>query len=137
MSEIRWKQRFSNYRKALRQLKEATDLMSQRELSNLEKQGVIQAFEFTHELSWNVMKDFLVASGNTEIYGSRDAIRRAFKYDLIVDGEVWMDMIKSRNLTSHTYDEHTIDQIVELVSRKYIHAFIDLELKFIDLEKMV
>lgn len=135
--DIRWKQRYSNYKKALSQLSEAVDLMSQRNLSNLEKQGVVQAFEFTHELSWNLMKDFLVESGNTGLYGSRDATRQAFKYGLILEGEIWMDMIKSRNLTSHTYDEGTVDQIIELVSRKYIQAFIDLERKFCELDKMV
>jgi len=85
--DIRWVQRFSNYKKALNQLKEAIDLMSQRALSNLEKQGVVQAFEFTHELSWNMMKDFLESKGNTEIYGSKDATRQAFKYGLIIDGD--------------------------------------------------
>ena len=133
--DIRWVQRFSNYKKALNQLKEAIDLMSQRALSNLEKQGVVQAFEFTHELSWNMMKDFLESKGNTEIYGSKDATRQAFKYGLVIDGDVWMSMIKSRNLTSHTYDQKTVDEIVEQISREYISAFIELDHKFSTLEK--
>jgi len=53
--DIRWQQRFANYKKALRQLQSAVELSDQRELSQLEKQGVIQAFEFTHELAWNVL----------------------------------------------------------------------------------
>lgn len=134
--DIRWVQRYSNYKKALNQLKDAVDLMSQRELSNLEKQGVVQAFEFTHELSWNMMKDFLESKGNTEIYGSKDATRQAFKYGLIIDGDVWMSMIKSRNLTSHTYDERTVDEIIERVSQEYFFAFVELDHKFSTLETL-
>ncbi|MBF4695161.1 nucleotidyltransferase substrate binding protein [Fusibacter ferrireducens] len=131
--DVRWKQRFDSYKKALSQLKEAIELMSQRPLSNLEKQGVVQAFEFTHELSWNLMKDFLEDRGNTGIYGSRDVTRQAFKYELIVEGDIWMNMIKSRNLTSHTYDETTVDEIIRLVSKQYLRAFIELEDTFLDL----
>jgi nucleotidyltransferase substrate binding protein (TIGR01987 family) len=72
--DIRWKQRFSNYTNALEQLQEAVDLSCERELSMLEKQGLIQAFEYTHELAWNVMKDFLEYQGNQNVKGSRDAI---------------------------------------------------------------
>ncbi len=133
--DIRWKQRFNNYKKALSQLTDAIELMSIRTLSNLEKQGVVQAIEFTHELSWKMMKDFLEHRGNTEIYGSKDAVRMAFKYGLIVDGEVWMQMIKSRNLTSHTYDEKTVDDILNLISEKYLTAFIELEKKFSALDE--
>lgn len=131
--DVRWKQRFASYKKAFSQLKEAVELMSQRPLSNLEKQGVVQVFEFTHELSWNLMKDFLEDRGNTGLYGSRDATRQAFKYELIVEGEVWMNMIKSRNLTSHTYDETIVDEIIGLVSKQYLSAFIELEDTFSDL----
>ena len=81
--DVRWQQRFSNYKKALANLSQAVDLMSQRPLSNLEKQGVVQAFEFTHELSWKMIKDFFDSQGNSEIYGSKDATRQAFKFGLI------------------------------------------------------
>ena len=101
--DIHWVQRFSNYQKALNQLKEAVDLMETRDLSNLEKQGMIQVFEYTHELAWKTLNDFLKSRGNTEIYGSKDATREAFQLGLIEDGELWMKMIQSRNLTSHVY----------------------------------
>ena len=71
--DIRWQQRFANFKKALLQLQSAVDLSAQRALSNLEKQGVIQAFEFTHELAWNVLKDYLQDQGNQNIKGSKDA----------------------------------------------------------------
>ncbi len=99
MTDVRWQQRFSNYRRALAQL---SRFMEVEELNDLEKQGLIQAFEYTHELAWKTLSDFLKQKGNAEIYGSKDAAREAFKLGLVEKGEVWMDMIKSRNLTSHT-----------------------------------
>lgn len=132
--DIRWQQRYSNYKKALANLGQAIDLMTQRPLSNLEKQGVVQAFEFTHELSWKMIKDFFESQGNSEIYGSMDATRQAFKFGLIHDGDVWMQMIKSRNITSHTYDEKTVDEIVEQVFSVYYQAFKKLEVTFSELE---
>ncbi len=129
-NDIRWQQRFSNYKKALLQLKNGVDLAAQRELSLLEKQGLIQAFEYTHELAWKTMKDFLDYKGATEqIYGSKDATRQAFLMGLIAHGEDWMRMILSRNLTSHTYDEKTVEEIVGEVLGNYIFRFEALEQK--------
>ena len=101
-TDVRWKQHLANYRRALAQLKAAVALARTRELSELERQGLIQSFEFTHELAWNVMKDLFTHQGNTTIMGSRDAVREAFSKGLIDDGEGWMDMIQSRNRTAHT-----------------------------------
>ena len=109
--DIRWKQRFQNFVSALRTLTQAIELSQQRPLSLLEKQGLIQGFEFTHELAWNVLKDFLEFQGYTEIIGSRDATRLAFQNELIADGEAWMDMIKARNQTSHTYNLNVAERI--------------------------
>jgi nucleotidyltransferase substrate binding protein (TIGR01987 family) len=117
--DIRWQQRFANFRKALLQLAEAVELSRQRPLSKLEQQGLIQAFEYTYELAWNVFKDFLVNQGSKNIYGSRDAIREAFKANLIEDGEGWMDMFKDRNMTSHTYNEDTANEIAEKIINRY------------------
>ena len=125
--DIRWQQRFANYKKALVQLKNAVDLSKQRPLSLLEKQGVIQAFEFTHELAWNVLKDYLEDQGNQNIKGSKDATREAFKVELIVDGEQWMAMIQSRNVSSHTYDEQTAEQLVAAIINDYFPRFVVLQ----------
>lgn len=133
--DIRWVQRFSNYQKALNQLKEAVDLMTTRDLSNLEKQGMIQAFEYTHELAWKTLNDFLNSRGNTEIYGSKDATREAFQLGLIEDGELWMKMIQSRNLTSHVYDESTATEMIQLISKSYFEAFDKLRIKMEGLHK--
>lgn len=131
--DIRWIQRFSNYQKALTQLADAVDLAEKRELSKLEKQGLIQSFEYTHELAWKTLKDFIESRGNAEIFGSKDASREAFRLGLIVDGDAWMSMVKSRNLTSHTYDEATTEQIVKLILGTYFAEFKALETKFEEL----
>ncbi len=125
--DIRWQQRFANYKKAVRQLQGAVELSEQRELSPLEKQGVIQAFEFTHELAWNVLKDYLQDQGNQNIKGSKDATREAFKVDLIADGEQWMAMIQSRNASSHTYNQDTADELVEVIVAQYFPLFVALQ----------
>lgn len=121
--DIRWKQRFANYKKALRQLRSAVLLSQERELSELEQQGLIQGFEFVHELAWNVIKDFFEYQGNSSIMGSRDATREAFKRNLIVDGEGWMDMLVSRNKSSHTYNEATADEIAGKIVQHYFKLF--------------
>lgn len=123
MLDIRWKQRYSNYLRAHKQLAEAVALLQQRPLSQLEQQGLIKAFEFTQELAWNVMKDYFEYQGNTSITGSRDAIREAFRRGLVEDGNGWMDTIKSRNRSSHTYDEKTAKYLVEAISSRYMLLF--------------
>ena len=122
-SDIRWIQRFNNFNKAFAQLREAVNLAKQRQLSNLEDQGLIQAFEYTHEMAWNTLKDFLEERGVGNLYGSRDATREAFKTGLLENGDVWMDMIKSRNLTSHTYNEEIAHQIATVTIHSYFDEF--------------
>lgn len=105
--DVRWIQRFNNFNKALAQLREAVELAQMRPLTKLEEQGLIQSFEYTPELAWKTLKDFLEERGAQNIYGSKDATREAFNAGLIENGDVWMDMIKDRNLSSRTYDEST------------------------------
>ncbi len=121
--DIRWKQRLANFRKAFDRLQEAIELLRLRGLSNLERQGLIQAFEFTHELAWNVMKDWFEYQGNGDISGSRDASREAFRMGLVQDGEVWMEMIKSRNQSSHTYNLETALEIEDAIDKRYWASF--------------
>ncbi len=125
--DIRWIQRFNNFEKAFAQLKGAVELSEERELSKLEDQGLVQAFEFTHELAWNVLKDFLEAHGLKDMYGSRDATRQAFKAELIQNGEAWMKMIDSRNQTSHTYDETIAAKIVADIIQIYFAEFVEFQ----------
>jgi nucleotidyltransferase substrate binding protein (TIGR01987 family) len=138
--DIRWQQRFKNFCKAFKKLEEAVLRMQTEFYSNgildlrklkvgddLVREGLIQRFEYTHELSWNVMKDFLSEKGNVELYGSKDATKAAFDSDLIHEGEVWMDMIQSRNKSLHTYNEEIADKIFELILEEYYPAFVDFK----------
>lgn len=120
MEDIRWKQRFSNYNKALNQL---SKFVVKGDLNELEEQGLIKSFEYTYELAWNTLKDFLEYQGQTDIYGSRDTIRKAFQLGLIEDGDGWMEMLKNRNRTSHTYNEETAREINDSVVKKYFSLF--------------
>ena len=125
--DIRWIQRFTHFSQAFSQLKEAVELAQVRKLSKLEEQGLIQAFECTHELAWNTLEDFLEERGAHNLYGSKDTTREAFKRGLIENGEAWMDMIKSRNLTSHTYNEGTAAQIASAILEVYSPEFSDFQ----------
>lgn len=124
--DIRWQQRLSNYRRALSQLQKFVD---QGQLNELEQQGLIKAFEFTHELAWNVLKDYLQYQGNNAIHGSRDATREAHELGLLQDGDIWMGMIKSRNLSAHTYNKETADEISHLILADYFRLFKAFEQK--------
>lgn len=121
--DIRWKQRFSNYQKAMSQLQKFID---KGELNELEEQGLIQAFEYTYELAWGVMKDYYAHQGEMNIAGSRDEIRMAFGRGLIKDGATWMQMITSRIKTSHTYNE----ELAAEISKKIVNQYYDCFIKF-------
>jgi len=139
--DIRWQQRFSNYIKALHKLNQSVDYINKNIIDNTSftseeletvldemiKEGLIQRFEYTHELAWNVMKDYAEYQGNTNVGGSRDATREAFELKLITDGRVWMDMIASRNKTSHTYNEATANEIYAKILNEYFPAFVDFK----------
>lgn len=129
--DVRWVQRFSNYKKALSQLEK---FIVKGKLNELEEQGLIQAFEYTHELAWNVLRDYLREQGNFAIHGSRDATREAFKLDLIQDGDTWMDMITDRNRTSHTYNPVTADLIALNITQRFFQLFLALRETLQDLE---
>ncbi len=96
-------------------------------LNEMLKEGLIQRFEYTHELAWNVMKDYAEYQGNSNVGGSRDASREAFQLQLIANGHVWMDMISSRTKTSHTYNEATANAIYEKIINEYYSAFLAFE----------
>lgn len=120
MQDIRWIQRLQNLNKALAHL---AKFIQKPELNELEASGMIQAYEVCYELSWNVLKDYFNYQGNVQITGARDAIREAFKYELISEGEIWMQMVTDRNLTTHTYDEALADKIRLLIRQNYFKQF--------------
>jgi len=131
MTDIRWKQRFDNYGKAFFELKEGIELANHRALTKLERQGLIQGFEYTHELAWNTLKDYLELQGHVGLIGSRDTTREAFKRGLINDGETWMDMIKSRNLISRAYDSGTAEFVYTSIVTRYYPLFQALHTEFL------
>jgi nucleotidyltransferase substrate binding protein (TIGR01987 family) len=117
-NDIRWKQRFQNFEKTYNFLKRANE---KEELSELEEAGLIQGFEFTFELAWKTLKDYLEYK-NVDVKFPRDVIKESFKYELISDGEVWLDMLDKRNLMTHTYDEEKSSLAIALIKEKYLRA---------------
>ncbi|MCS7165946.1 MAG: nucleotidyltransferase substrate binding protein [Candidatus Calescibacterium sp.] len=126
----RWLKRLDNYEKALVQLRKAVLIYKQKEINELEQQGLIKAFEYTFELSWNLMKDYLIFQGISGISGSRDTIKNAFKFEIIEDDKVWLEMIEARNLTTHTYDEELAKEIAKKIVDKYYSVLEKLLKKF-------
>ncbi len=129
--DIRWVQRFSNYQKALRRLDEAIEIVSRKtdwaeSIDDLLQEGLIQRFEYTHELAWKVMKDYAEYQGYTDVRGSRDAFRKALEMGLIQDRR-WMESIEDRNLTSHNYDDETAHEINRRIVLLYHPLFQSFE----------
>lgn len=115
----RWEQRLDSYHKALARFAEIVGASKKRALNEFERDGLVQRFEFTHELSWKLMKAYAEYQGFDGIGGSRDATRKAFEMSLISDGQSWMDMIKSRNETSHNYDGSMADDVVDSIINRF------------------
>jgi len=124
--DIRWIQRLDNWNRALMQL---SKFMQQDELNEMEEQGLIQSFEYNHELAWKTQKDFLQDSGYSDLFGSKDVARKAFEVGLVEDGQIWLDMVKSRNLSSHTYNQDTTDKIISAIVNHYYDSFCTLNKK--------
>lgn len=113
--DIRWKQRFNNYEKSFKFLKDA---VSRSNLSDLEKAGVIQTYEFTFELAWKTVKDYLEEKG-ISVKFPRDTIKEGFRYEILEDGDLWIDMLEKRNLMSHAYDEEKAETAYKLIINEY------------------
>lgn len=123
--QIRYKQRLENFGRALKNLNEALALKETRALSKLETQGLLKSFEFTYELAWKSMKDYLEFQGITGIVGSRDSFRLAFQNAIISEGDAWQEMVDDRNLLSHDYDESIANDIAERIVKyaKLLNAY--------------
>ncbi|MDP2570789.1 nucleotidyltransferase substrate binding protein [Vibrio penaeicida] len=124
--DIRWIQRLQNWNRALTQLNK---FMQRDSLNELEEQGLIQSFEYNHELAWKTQKDYLEDQGYDELYGSKNVARKAFEVGLINSGDVWLNMIKSRNLSSHTYNQDVTQEIINAITDDYFEHFCDLNQK--------
>lgn len=129
--EIRWKQRFENLSRAYNNFKSAVDMFES--LSMLEKEGLIRRFQYTLELSWKTIKDYLESQ---EVIASfpKEVIKAAFHYEIIEDGEVWMEMLQSRNLMAHTYDEKRFNIAINKIKDEYFVAIKQL-IEFLEARK--
>ncbi len=116
---IRWRQRFENFTKAFEQFKSA--FMNYKNLSDLEKEGLIQRFEYNFELAWKTLKDYLEAQGIIAKF-PREVIKEAFKNEIITDGDIWMEMLDNRNLSVHTYDEEIFKILTNKIAGDYFNA---------------
>lgn len=130
MNNNRWKQRFSNYKKATLQL---TEFIEKGELNKFEVQGLIKCFEYTFELGWKTMKDYLEQEG-FDVKSPRATIQTAFKIQLITNGHAWIDALEKRNLMAHTYDEDKAIEAVELIRTEYYLLIKEL---FVKLEALL
>ena len=120
--DIRWKQRFQNFDRAVVLLREPVERDVTR-LSALEKEGTVQRFEFAVELAWKTLKDYMEQEGRViEPITPRNVIKEAFAAKIIKDGQVWIDMLDHRNLLSHTYDEITFEKAVLAIRDRYLAA---------------
>ena len=129
MKDVRWLQRFSNFRKALKKLGEVVTYSTQNELSELEQEGLIQRFEYTYELAWKTLQDLFKEKGYEDAIGPNPVLKRAFSDGFITDGEGWQKMKESRQLSSHTYNPDTAEEIARLVVDTYYPLFRELEEK--------
>ena len=118
--DVRWKQRFANFEKALTALR---NFLTVENLNIREEQGLIKSFEYTYELGWNTMRDYLIESGYTNIIGSKDAIRQSFNAGLINEGEEWMNMVNDRNKTVYTYNMENAEEVVNNILYKHYSVF--------------
>ncbi len=127
--DIRWIQRYNNFKKALAKLGAVADEKQVSDLSELEQEGLIQRFEYTHELAWKTLQDLLKYRGYQGIAGPKPVLSQAFQDGLITDGEAWSLMNEARNSSSHTYDSARAEQIAENIIQIYYGLFRDLEKK--------
>jgi nucleotidyltransferase substrate binding protein (TIGR01987 family) len=125
--DIRWIQRFNNFKKALAKLGAVADEKQVSDLSELEQEGLIHRFEYTHELAWKTLQDLLKYRGYQEITGPKPVLSQAFQDGLISDGEAWSLMNEARNSSSQTYDSARAEEIAENIIVTYYDLFRDLE----------
>ncbi len=126
----RWEYRFDNYKRAFNLLREAIEIMRQHEISQLEKEGIIQRFEYTWELAWKVLKDYLESAGIiVETVTPASVIKAAFAAKVIENGEIWMQALDSRNKMSHTYDIKVFEKIISDIDKHYLGILENMYLK--------
>lgn len=114
--DIRWRQRFLNFTKSMRFLENALQIPDP---DIVQKAGIIQFFEMSFELAWNMVKDYLEEQGFVDIKSPRGTLKKAFEIGIIENGHDWMGLLLDRNLTAHTYDEEKATEVEQLIRNKY------------------
>ncbi len=128
--DIRWRQRFNNFRKSLALLETAIKVDRP---DQLQRAGIVKYFEMTFELSWKLMKDYLEDPGFLNIRSPREAVKKTFEIGLISDGSQWLQGLEDRNLTAHTYNEATALQVDTMIRETYHILFQKLQAEFSEL----
>lgn len=118
-NEIRWKQRFQNFDNAYQTFFRTLERQASEPEDEIIQMALIQAFEFTYELAWNVMKDYLENEGFDEVRNAKQTIRTAFQAELISDAEGWMETIQKRNMTSHAYNQTILQETVTFIAQEF------------------
>ena len=125
--DVRWKQRYTNFSKAMNHLENALQIPNP---DMVQKAGIIQFFEMSFELAWNMVKDYLEEQGFVDVKSPRSALKKAFEMNILENGHDWMNLLQDRNLTSHTYDEQKATDMEQLISNKYFPLLKSLLLSF-------
>jgi len=129
-SDIRWRHRHDNFKKAMVQLRK---IFSKKDLNEIELQGLVKCFEYSFELAWKMMKDYLESLGYL-VNSPRSAIQTAFSAQVIDDGYLWIEALEKRNLMAHTYDEKIFEEVTSLIKEKYYEMLNVLDKKFDNLD---
>jgi nucleotidyltransferase substrate binding protein (TIGR01987 family) len=125
--DIRWQQRFQNFTKSMNYLEQALQIENP---DIVQKAGIIQFFEMSFELAWNLIKDYLEEQGFADIKSPRGALKKAFEMNILENGHDWMDLLQDRNLTAHTYDEQKATDMEQLIHHKYFPLLKELHNRF-------
>ena len=130
--EIIWNMyeiKLNNYKNALTRLHEAICEASRNESLTV-RDGAIQRFEFTTELAWKTMREYLLMQEITDINSPKSVLAEAFKNKIISDDIGWLQILRDRKSTSHIYDEEDADEIYKRIATSHINLFDDLLKKF-------
>lgn len=125
--DVRWEQRFANYKKALARLNDAVSQATNAALSELEREGLIQRFEYTYELAWKTLQDLIRSKGYLSIAGPNSVLSQALEDGIITDAVGWRAIKQARELLAHIYNEDTAGKIADAIVDRFVHLLNQLE----------
>jgi nucleotidyltransferase substrate binding protein (TIGR01987 family) len=125
--DTRWKQRFSNFTKVIYHLEQALEI---KDPDFVQKAGIIQFFEMSYDLAWNMLKDYLEEQGFDDVKSPRTALKKAYEIGILENGHFWMNLLVDRNMMSHTYDEARATEVDKQIQEVYFPLLKKLYLDF-------